>query len=168
MEPPLFPVPLRLALSERTFVAAPNGAWEVGPLTVRSARLNHPQGVNAYRIDHGAGSLVLATDVEAGDPESDEKLVALAEGADVLIHDAQYLPEEIETYRGWGHSTWDQAVDIAERAGVERLVIISHDPERTDDGVDVLLAAARERFPNTDAAYTGMQLELSVVSPPGG
>ena len=160
MEPPLFPVPLDLALSERTFMAAPDHEWEVGPASVRSARLNHPQGVNAYRIDYGGRSLVLATDVEAGDPESDEKLVALARGADVLIHDGQYLPEEIETYKGWGHSTWEQAVEIAERAGVDRLIIISHDPERTDAGVDALQAAARERFPNTDAASAGMELEL--------
>jgi phosphoribosyl 1,2-cyclic phosphodiesterase len=160
MEPPLFPVPLHVALSDRTFRAASPDGWAVGPLAIRSARLNHPQGVNAYRIDHGDRRLVLATDVEAGDPQSDEKLVSLARGADVLIHDAQYLPDEIETYKGWGHSTWDQAVDIAERAGVERLVIISHDPERTDEGVDALQAAARERFPNTDAAYAGMQLEL--------
>jgi phosphoribosyl 1,2-cyclic phosphodiesterase len=160
MEPPLFPVPLRLAASQRTFVDVPDGPWRVGPLTVMAARLNHPQGVNAYRIDHGDRSLVLATDVEAGESDSDEKLVALAEGVDVLIHDAQYLPDEIENYRGWGHSTWEQAVDIAERAGVERLVVISHDPERTDDGVDEIVAAARARFPNVVAAYTGMQLEL--------
>ena len=48
----------------------------------------------------------------------------------------------------------------AERAGVDQLVLISHDPERTDDGVDDLLAAVQERFPNTIAAYAGMQLDL--------
>lgn len=160
MEPPLFPVPLHLALSQRTFIDAPEVPWEVGPLTITTARLHHPQGVNAYRIEHGDRSLVLATDVEVGEPGSDAALVELARGADVLIHDGQYLPDEIETYKGWGHSTWEQAVDVAEAAGVEHLVLISHDPERTDDGVDALLADARDRFPNTDAAYAGMELEL--------
>lgn len=160
MEAPLFPVSMHSAPSQRAFIDVPEGSWEVGPVTVRAARLNHPQGVTAYRIDHGDHSLVLATDVEAGDPDSDAALVELAQGADVLIHDGQYLPEEIETYHGWGHSTWEQAVDVAEKAEVGRLVIISHDPERTDDGVDALLAAARQRFPATDAAYAGMQLEL--------
>ena len=160
MEPPLFPVPLRSAPSAMAFLDVPAESWEVGPLTVRSARLHHPQGVNAYRIDHGDRSLVLATDVEAGEPESDRALIELAEGADVLIHDAQYLPDEIETYKGWGHSTWEQAVDLAERAAVKHLIIISHDPERTDEGVDLLQEAARQRFPNTDAAFAGMQLEL--------
>ena len=89
MEPPLFPVPLRLGTVRTHLHRRPrraSGRWD--RLTVRSARLNHPQGVNAYRIDHGDRSLVLATDVEAGDPESDDKLIALARGADVLIHDA--------------------------------------------------------------------------------
>ncbi len=159
-EPPLFPVPLRTAPSTMSFVPVPAGGWEVGPLTVRAARLQHPQGVTAYRIDHGDRNLVLATDVETGDPGSDEALVELARGTDVLIHDGQYLPDEIDIHNGWGHSTWELAVDVAERAGVDRLVIISHDPERTDDGVDALLAAARSRFPNTEAAYAGMHLEL--------
>jgi len=160
MEPPLFPVPLRMAPSTLSFVDVPDGPWEIGPVTVRAARLNHPQGVNAYRIDHGDRSLVLATDVEAGEPDSDRALIELARGANVLIHDAQYLPDEIEAHKGWGHSTWEQAAQVAEDAGVERLIIIGHDPERTDDGVDELLAAARRRFPNTDAAYAGMQLTL--------
>jgi phosphoribosyl 1,2-cyclic phosphodiesterase len=160
MEPPLFPVPLHLAPSAMSFFDVPARPWEIGPVTARAARLNHPQGVNAYRVALGDRSLVLATDVEAGEPESDRALIELARGADVLIHDAQYLPEEIEAHKGWGHSTWEQAAEVAEGAGVERLVIISHDPERTDEGVDALLAAARERFPNTDAAYAGMQLTL--------
>ncbi len=160
MEPPLFPVPLRSAPSARSFIDVPATPWEVGPVTVRAARLQHPQGVTAYRIDHGRRSLVLATDVEAGDPDFDEALIELAQGADILIHDGQYLPEEIETYKGWGHSTWEQAVQVAEAAGVRRLILISHDPERTDEGVDALLSGARRRFPNTDAAYAGMQLAL--------
>jgi phosphoribosyl 1,2-cyclic phosphodiesterase len=160
MSAPLFPVPLRDAPSKHSFVSVPAGAWEVGPLTIRAAQLFHPQGVTAYRIEHGDRTLVLATDVEAGDPDSDASLVELAQGADVLIHDGQYLPEEIDVHRGWGHSTWEQAAEIAERAGVDQLVLISHDPERTDDGVDDLLAAVQERFPNTIAAYAGMQLDL--------
>jgi phosphoribosyl 1,2-cyclic phosphodiesterase len=160
MEPPLFPVPLTSAASVRRFVEVPPGRWEIGPVSVRSARLFHPQGVTAYRIDYRDKSLVLATDVEVGNEESDAALVELARGADVLIHDGQYLPGEIAIHKGWGHSTWEDAVGIAERAEVGQLVIISHDPERTDDGVDALLADARGRFPETVAAYAGMELDL--------
>lgn len=160
MKPPLFPVPLRSSPAAMSFIDVPPGPWEVAGLTIRSARLHHPQGVNAYRIDYGGRSLVLATDVEAGDAESDEALAQLAAGVEILIHDGQYLPTEIETYKGWGHSTWEQATQLAERVEAKRLILISHDPERTDEGVDALLAAARKRFSNTEAAYVGMQLEL--------
>ncbi|MBT8203062.1 MAG: MBL fold metallo-hydrolase [Acidimicrobiia bacterium] len=160
MEAPLFPVPLSSAESQRRFIEVTDETFAIGPVTVQAARLYHPQGVTAYRLDCAGRSLVLATDVESGNEASDAALVELARGADVLVHDGQYLPGEIDTYKGWGHSTWEESAEIAERAGVDRLVLISHDPERTDDGVDALLAAARERFPNTDAAYAGMELTL--------
>jgi phosphoribosyl 1,2-cyclic phosphodiesterase len=160
MEPPLFPVPLRDAPSHRSFREVPGEPFQVEGLTIRTARLRHPQGVTSYRIERNGRSLVLATDIEAGDPASDAALRELAHGADLLIHDGQYLPEEMVDHRGWGHSTWEQATAVAEQAGVDRLILISHDPERTDEGVDALLAAARERFANTDAAYAGMQMRL--------
>ncbi len=160
MEPPLFPVTLQSAPSSHNYYEVPDHPWEVGSLTIRTARLHHPQGVTSYRLEHADRSLVFATDVEAGDPDSDAALIELAQGANVLIHDGQYLPQEIETHRGWGHSTWEQAVEVAERAGVDRLVLISHDPDRTDEGVDAVLSAARNRFPRSDAAYPGLQLEL--------
>ncbi len=160
MAPPLFPVPLHSAPSMRRFLDVPQEPWEIGPVTIRAAQLYHPQGVTAFRVDHGDKSLVLATDVEIGNAESDDALVELAQGADVLIHDGQYLPGEIEIHKGWGHSTWEDAVGIAERAGIGELVLISHDPERTDAGVNALVDDARQQFANTKAAYAGMHLTL--------
>jgi len=160
MSQPLFPVPLSDTPATKTFHEAVDESWGVGDVSVRSAVLDHPQGVTAYRIDFDGRSLVLATDVEAGNPESDQALTDLARGADVLIHDAQYLPDEIGFHAGWGHSTWEEAVTAAQRAEVGRLVLVSHDPERTDAGVDELLTKARDRFPATEAAFAGMQVEL--------
>lgn len=158
--PPWFPVPLQDTPSTKKYHDVGDDSWLVGRVAVTATRLHHPQGVTAYRIESDDRSLVFATDVEAGEPASDARLTELASGGSVLIHDAQYLPDEYRGHLGWGHSTWEHAVDAAERAGVGRLILISHDPDRTDDGVDALLAAARERFPNTDAAFPGMQLEV--------
>ena len=77
-----------------------------------------------------------------------------------LVHDAQYLPEEYESHRGWGHSTWEHAAAMAERVGAERLVLTSHDPVRHDEAVDELLAAARERFAGSSAAYEGLRIPI--------
>ena len=160
-QPPWFPLPLQQVPSTKTYLDLANGnPFTIGDLTVHSVGLNHPQGVTAYRLELGNASVVFATDVERGDPDSDEALRKLAHGADVLIHDAQYEPDEYDLHEGWGHSTWRHAVEAAEAAEVDRLILVSHDPDRTDEKVDEIQEAARKRFPNTDAAYAGMEIPL--------
>ncbi|MFQ5778993.1 MAG: MBL fold metallo-hydrolase, partial [Terriglobia bacterium] len=84
--------------------------FAVGGARIRTCPLNHPQGALAYRIDYERASLVYATDYEPGIPELDRALRRLARGADVLISDAQYYPEELRGLRkGWGHSSWEAA-----------------------------------------------------------
>jgi phosphoribosyl 1,2-cyclic phosphodiesterase len=117
----------------------------------------------SHRLSHRAqrGLLALATDVEHGEPDSDRKLREIANNANVLVYDAQYLPDEYESGKiGWGHSTWAEAVALAKECNVGRLILTSHDPSRSDDEVDKILAMARAEFPNTDAFYEGMVLEV--------
>ena len=122
--------------------------------------LHHPGGVTGYRLTHQGRSLVIATDVEAGDPAADAALLKLAQHAAVLIHDAQYTPDELAVGKaGWDHSSWEAATTLALTAGVERLVLTSHDPQRNDAGVDGIVASARERFPACEAAYDGMIID---------
>ena len=59
-------------------------------------------------------------------------MIDFAKGADVLIHEAQYTPEELPKYRGWGHSSWEQAIEVAKLAGVEKLYMTHHDPDHND------------------------------------
>lgn len=160
-QPPWFPLPLQDTPSTKTYLDVfENGPVTIGDLTVSAAGLKHPQGVTAYRLDRGDRSVVFATDVERGDADSDQALQELAHGANVLIHDAQYQPDEYDLHEGWGHSTWRQAVEAAEAAEVEHLILVSHDPDRSDDKVDEILADARVEFPNTDAAYAGLEVPL--------
>jgi ribonuclease BN (tRNA processing enzyme) len=63
---------------------------------------------------------------------------------DLLIHDAMYTPDELEEHRGWGHSTYEEAVTLAHDAGVKKLVLFHHEPEHGDTEMDALLAAARK------------------------
>jgi phosphoribosyl 1,2-cyclic phosphodiesterase len=161
LRPPWFPVSITETPARKQFVSIGSNEFEIGDLTFASAPLHHPQGVTAYRVTGPNRSLVVATDCERGDPTADASLRSLAEGADVLVHDAQYIPVEYERqYRGWGHSTWTQAVDAARDAGVAHLVLVSHDPARTDEEIDAIVANARESFPNTSAAFEGMQIRL--------
>jgi ribonuclease BN (tRNA processing enzyme) len=103
---------------------------------------------------------VYACDTEAPADGVDAALVDLARGADLLIHDAQYLPEEYPAKVGWGHSTFAAAAALAAAAGVRRLVLTHHDPARDDLGVARLERRARRRFPAVIAAREGLALTL--------
>ena len=122
---------------------------------------HHPNGgVLCYRLELGGRSIVLATDVEGtGGEEGD--LVDFARGADLLIHDAQYTDEEYETKtKGWGHSTWRMAADVAARAQVGCLALYHHDPAHDDREVEEMERGARGRFRQTIAAAEGLELRL--------
>lgn len=135
-------------------------------LIVESAHTGaHPNfGVRLYRLRYGRAVVVYATDVEAPAGGFDE-VVRFASGADLLIHDAQYTDREY--YRaedgraGWGHSTVRMAAEAARAAGVGRMILYHHDPERRDGDVPKMERAAQAIFPKSKAAYEGMRLRLT-------
>jgi len=86
--------------------------------------------------------------------------VELARGADLLVHDAQYTAEELLKRRGWGHSSFDQAMQLAEMAGVKSLALTHHDPEHDDDFLNRIEKLCRERFSNTVIAREGMEIPI--------
>ncbi len=169
MTAPVFPVRLdELGADIRLREVRGGESFAVGEARVRAVRGNHPGGVLAYRIDHGGRSVVYATDIEhyaCVDPA----LRALAEGADVLIYDSQYTPEE---YRGdggrsrvgWGHSTYVAGAELARAAGVGQYVLFHHDPQRGDAGVVELEGRARELFPGSVAAREGMEIGVEALA----
>ena len=126
---------------------------------VSAQRHNHPGGAYSFRIERGGKVLVVCTDVEHGE-QIDPRLVDLARGADLLIHDAQYTAEELQERRGWGHSSFDQAMQVAEMADVRRLALTHHDPEHDDEFLQRIENLCRERFPNVVLAREGMEIAL--------
>jgi phosphoribosyl 1,2-cyclic phosphodiesterase len=173
MDHPNFPVSLTAMGAKMTFrdlaegepVEIDDGAGH--KVRVMSARGNHPQGVFAYRVEHEGKSLVYATDTEHYEGRLDEGLVALARGADVLIYDAQYTPEEYTgtagtggSKKGWGHSTFEEGVKIAQLAGAHRLVLFHHDPMQSDAAVRDKESRARALFADVVAAHEGLTLTV--------
>ena len=160
LRPPLFPVPYD-EVPARCRFADLTGPLEVGPLRVTTIELRHPGGATGFRLEGTAGSVVLATDHESGDEAADEALVAFARGAGVFFYDSQYTRDELSGPRaGWGHSSFAAAAGLAQRAGVQRLVLTSHDPDRRDDELDAMLAKVRRHFPAAEAARPGLSFPL--------
>ena len=159
MAAPLFPVPFDCLAALRNFIAA-SEPFDLGAARVTPFRMNHPQGALGYRIDCGGHSIVHACDHEPGNQAIDDGILRVAAGADLLICDAQYTPEEYERRRGWGHGTWLSAARMAQAAQVKQLALTHHDPEHDDDFVDAMLANARREFPATIAAAEGVVMEF--------
>lgn len=158
--PPLFPIALGTAAASARFHDLSAEPRELGPVTLDVCPVNHPQGAQAYRLSRGSRRVVIATDHEWGDPAFDQPLVVFAREADVLIADAQWTPREAAARRGWGHSSWRDAVSFATAAGVARLVLFHHDPSRTDEAIDRFVEAAAESFAAVVAAREGMVIAL--------
>ena len=132
----------------------PQRPFAVGGFTVNAQVLNHPVQVFGYRISDGQRTLVYMTDVEpyydVNQPDMpaeevkdviaamNERLRSFADGADLLIHDAQYTDKEHQQRRGWGHSTYEWAYDTARAGKVRRLLFFHHDPVRTDEELRVI------------------------------
>lgn len=163
MAKPYFPVDVSAMAAKREYTELIGGEqFEIDGTRITARWLNHPQGCLGFRFETSAGTVVYATDNEPGDPKLDRSLRELAQGADILINDAQYTPEQLKTTRkGWGHSSWQDGVDVARETGVRNLVLFHHDPESSDQIVDARLREARQQFESVWAAAEGMVMNLS-------
>ncbi|HSR97070.1 MAG TPA: MBL fold metallo-hydrolase [Kofleriaceae bacterium] len=160
---PFFPVDFADIANQVAVREVPgNDRFTIGEVSVTMARLNHPDPVYGFRLEHGGHAIVYATDTEhfaCVDPT----LKKLAAGADILIYDAQYTPEEYPTKVGWGHSTWQAGAELARAAGVAQLVLFHHDPNRTDAQLAAIEADAQRELPGTIAAREGLELRAPVA-----
>lgn len=166
MRPPTFPVSLDMMRGELRFHELELGqVVHLGEAQLRHATVDHPNGCVAWRVEHDGHAIVYATDLEHSADELPPALVELARGADLLIYDAMYTPEEYAgiggpSRRGWGHSTFEAGAALAEAADVAELCLFHHDPSHDDGFMDALAARARRRFRATSVAREGLLVEI--------
>jgi phosphoribosyl 1,2-cyclic phosphodiesterase len=169
--PPLFPVDLADIPAKVVFHDVPDEEWELEGTRLLAQPVSHPGSTVGYRLELDGGSLAFIPDhepvlgLELGALETDWiSGHALAQGVDVLLHDAQFTEDEYPGRVGWGHSSVAHAVGFARKADVGRLVLFHHDPDRSDDGVDRLTERASELWGGgtpPEAAKEGMTIELA-------
>ena len=160
MAAPLFPVPPEIFsadVSYRDFTVGTTLEPFEG-VSLKTTALNHPNGATGYRIEFAGKSLCYVTDTEHVVGQPDENILALIDGADILIYDSTYSDEEFPKYVSWGHSTWQEGVRLSDQAGVGTLVIFHHDPSHEDERMDEIAAAAEKARPGTVVAREGMVL----------
>lgn len=169
ISPPHFPITPGQLRGCWKFGSVEPGSRRIEGFDVLAAEIPHKGGRTfGYRVtDHGASLAYLSDHWPVGMGGGEDGLgeyhpaaTTLARSVDVLIHDAQYTAAEFAARRSFGHSAVEYAVGLAEAAGARRLVLFHHDPFRTDDEIDALVAASAGRTVEVVAAYEGMALQL--------
>jgi ribonuclease BN (tRNA processing enzyme) len=167
--PPLFPVHLNDVPANVTFHDA-EGEWQIGDGRISAQPILHPGPTVGYRIEDDDRVLTYLTDHEPALGTDLERVApewisgsSLAFGADVLLHDCQYTDDEYGSKVGWGHTSVSQVALFADKAKVDRLILFHHDPMRSDDEIDAMVAAvqaARQDGGEVTAAAEGMVFDV--------
>ena len=165
MGPIYFPVPFSVVAATMAFEHLNEGSYEIDGFTLDVMRVRHPSFVVGYRIRLRDSIVCYVPDNEldgemypdAG-PDFRARMLEFVAGADLLIHDAMYTDAEYPGRKGWGHSTFEQAVDLARDAEVKELLFFHHDPTRTDDELDDIVARMQDEV-SGDALTVGAAME---------
>lgn len=147
MSAPYFPIKYDDIHANVTYAEICIETYHLGDLTITPIALSHPNQGTGYKFSEAGRNFVFLTDNELGLQHegglSYDNYIEFCRGADLLIHDAEYLDEEYPKRRGWGHSTIEQATSLALDAGVKQLGLFHHNQERIDTEVDNLVALSR-------------------------
>ena len=162
MSSPLFPVEVEVfkaAIEYHDFHAG-DVLRPFDDVTLRTAPLDHPDGATGYRLEYAGRVFALLSDTEGFPGKRDKELVSLARNADLVVYDTTFTEQEIVNRAGWGHSTWERGVRLADQAGAKRLCLFHHDPSHDDDFMDALAAEANDARPGTITAHEGQIVDL--------
>ena len=157
MKQEYFPIPMEQMGAKIKFLNINSDEYSTRTFNVKSCEHNHPGGAHTYRIESEGKSMVYCTDIEHVDG-IDERIIEISKDADVLIHDAQYTPEELKYKKGWGHSSYLQAIEAAKLANVKKLILTHHDPDHSDTFLDELEIKCKDLFSDVCLARDGMEI----------
>lgn len=173
MGPPFFPIRPDQLQGDIRFHDVSDGELAVGEATVMVRSIPHLGPTNGYRIEWGGASVAYVSDHQAppGSDTVDDRVLELASGVDLLVHDAQFTAAEWTDKADWGHSTVEYAVLVASEAGARRLALFHHDPAHDDDQMDGLADDARRAGDRLGvgevlAAAEGLTVTLGPSAPP--
>ncbi len=145
MQPNYFPLKIENLNAELKFNSLVPGKQNIQGIPVEIIRLNHPGTALGYRFKTPDADIVYISDNEPLDATLDaDPLLSFVQNADILIHDAQYTPEEYPNHKGWGHSPFTYPLELALAAQVKKLILFHHDPQHSDMAVDDILNRSKK------------------------
>ncbi len=169
MSPPYFPIEPGELSGEWSFASIATGELQIEGFTVLAREIPHKGGRTfGYRVSDGHSTLAYLPDHcptalgpgEDGFGEYHPAAIELAQGADVLVHDALIFPEELASEAAFGHAVTDYAVQLGRRAAARSVVLFHHRHDRSDDALDGLAERFRVTSPSVTVAAEGSSLDL--------
>ncbi len=163
MAPPNFPVKYDDVKAQMKYEKACPREFNIGSIQITPIPISHPNGGSGYKFEEDGKSFVFLTDNELGYIHSGgrpfEDYVSFCTGADLLIHDSEYTPDEYQTYIEWGHSVYTDVLKLAQAANVKKLGLFHINQERTDNQMDDMVDTCRQYL--TDQ---GLNIECTGVA----
>ncbi|PID77853.1 MAG: MBL fold metallo-hydrolase [Deltaproteobacteria bacterium] len=146
MSPPYFPVKYKDIQGSISYTKGCPGSFMIDSVKITPIKLNHPDSGCGYKFEEDGKIFVFLTDNELGYVHngglSIEDYAIFSKNADLLIHDSEYNDEDYKKKKTWGHSTVNQAAELAKMAGVKALGLFHHDQDKHDDDIDRLVETA--------------------------
>lgn len=169
VSPPHFPVRLEELRGSWTVESLEPGSLEIEGFQVKALDIPHKASRTfGFRVSDGASSIAYMSDHwptaigpgEDGLGDYHDSALELADGVDILIHDAQYTTEEFPARADFGHSAIEYAIGLGRKAGAKSVMLYHHDPDRTDDQLDGIIASLNGTKPSVIAAAEGAIINI--------
>ena len=129
-------------------------------LTVKSQIHHHPNDAFSYKVLIDGKKITYITDCEYVSENVSKKLIDFAKNSDLIIHDSHFSKEDLPNHKGWGHSSWDQAVEIAEKSNSKQLALYHYNPDYDDEKIQLIEKQAQKIFKQTIAPKQGLVIYL--------
>ena len=157
----VWPVSMDMLSAEVNFIELSKNSMKISDnIIIDYIHHTHPNGATSYKINISDFSILYTTDCEHTDNILNQEVVEIAKSVNILIHDSHFTREDLPKHKGWGHSSWENAVELAKVANVNKLILFHFNPEYSDETVSRIEQKAKKNFTNTVAAKQGMKVNF--------
>ena len=160
MQKPFFPIGpeyFQAKVDYREF--APGDELQVADdISIRTLRLNHPDGAVAYRVDYDNRAICYVTDTEHVPTKPDQDILRFIDGSNIVVYDAAYDDDDFERFVGFGHSTWQEGCRLCQQVEVGTYVAFHHRPSACDETLRDVETRLKQIRPNSLLAREGLIL----------
>jgi len=161
MNPVFWPVSFDNFKATLYFHTIKNETFKISnSIDIKTKLHGHPNGALSFRVDLNHKIFTYITDCEHPEACLNENLIELAKNSDILIHDSHFDSHDLLTHKGWGHSSWEQAVLMAKKSASKQLILFHYNPDYDDEKVKSIELKAQSNFKQTVAAKQGLVIYL--------